>query len=60
MTQARSFVPIATLCIALVAPGARADICIPPVCVGPPVDFPVLPSVPIGLTPPPYTRLAIG
>lgn len=30
---------------------ARADICLPPLCVGP--DFPLIPSLPLGLTPPP-------
>jgi hypothetical protein len=31
---------------------ARAQLCLPPLCVGP-VDFPLLPSLPLGLTAPP-------
>jgi len=53
MTPVRRFVPIATLFVALNAVEARADICIPPLCVGPPVDFPLVPSLPLGIISPP-------
>jgi hypothetical protein len=53
MTEVRRLVPITTLCCALVATDARADICIPPLCVGPPVEFPPLPSIPLDIISPP-------
>ncbi len=60
MNKVRGFVVIRTcaalaaLWIILGAGEARAQLCLPPLCVGP-VDFPLLPSLPLGLTPPPPT-----
>jgi len=43
---------VTTLLLVLSATEARAQLCLPPLCVGP-VDFPLLPSLPLGLTAPP-------
>jgi hypothetical protein len=43
---------VTTLLLVLGATEARAQVCLPPLCVGP-VDFPLLPSLPLGLTAPP-------
>lgn len=52
MTVAGRFVAVATLLVALAPAQARAQTCLPPLCVGP-VDFPLLPTLPLGLTAPP-------
>jgi hypothetical protein len=52
MFDVRRFVPIATLC-ALATTDARADICLPPLCIGPPVAFPGVPSLPLDIISPP-------
>jgi hypothetical protein len=51
MIEVRRFaVAIALLVLAPVE--VRAQVCIPPLCVGP-VDFPLVPSLPLGITAPP-------
>jgi hypothetical protein len=52
MTRVR-IVAVALLPFVLGPVEARADICLPPVCVAP--DFPLIPSSPLGLAPPPPT-----
>lgn len=52
MTKVKTFVAVAIASIALGPAGVRADICLPPVCVGAP-DLPIVPSLPLGLAPPP-------
>ena len=51
MTNVRRFV-VAVVLFVLGPAEARAQLCIPPLCVGP-VDFPLVPSLPLGLTSPP-------
>jgi hypothetical protein len=51
MIQVRTSVAALALLV-LGSAEARAQLCLPPLCVGP-VDFPLLPSLPLGLTAPP-------
>jgi hypothetical protein len=52
MIPARRFGSVALALLVLGHAEARAQVCLPPLCVGP-VDFPLVPSLPLGLTPPP-------
>lgn len=52
MTPVRRFVPVAFMLLALGPAELRAQVCLPPLCVGP-VDFPLVPSLPLGITAPP-------
>lgn len=52
MTVARSLVAVATTLFVFGQAEVRAQVCLPPLCVGP-VDFPLVPSLPLGLTAPP-------
>jgi hypothetical protein len=52
MSPARRLVSVAIALLVLDHAEARAQVCVPPLCVGP-VDFPVVPSLPLGLTAPP-------
>jgi hypothetical protein len=52
MIRTRRFVFVAIALLVLGHAEARAQVCLPPLCVGP-VDFPLVPSLPLGLTAPP-------
>jgi hypothetical protein len=52
MIPARRFASVAIALVVLGRAEARAQVCLPPLCVGP-VDFPLVPSLPLGLTAPP-------
>jgi hypothetical protein len=53
MTQVKRLV-VTTMLFVLGSAEAHAQVCLPPLCVGP-VDFPLVPSLPLGLTAPPPT-----
>lgn len=52
MIPVRRFAAAALALFVLGPAEAHAQLCVPPLCVGP-VDFPLLPSLPLGLTSPP-------
>jgi len=52
MTTVRRFVTVASALLVLGPAQVRAQVCLPPLCVGP-VDFPLVPSLPLRLTAPP-------
>lgn len=51
MIQVRKLA-VALALVTFASAEARAQLCLPPLCVGP-VDFPLLPSLPLGITAPP-------